>query len=76
MNSILQTVKGAKFDISKPAKSNVCMVLDGKGRQVMDVLRITGNQTVINEGNQDAFSMVEVEHSFGIDEVNEDFLWQ
>lgn len=76
MNTTLQTIKGTRFDISKPAKSNVCMVLDDRGRQVMDVLRITGNQTVINEGNPDAFSMVEVEHSFGTDEIHEDSLWQ
>lgn len=61
----MKTAKGTIFDISKPAKSNICMVLDERGRQVMDVLRITGNQTVINEGNPDQFSMVEVEHSFG-----------
>jgi hypothetical protein len=72
---ILTTAKGSKFDTEKPAKSNICMILTGSGKQVMDTLRITGKQTIVEEFKE-KISMVEVEHSFGIDEINEDFLWQ
>lgn len=72
---ILTTAKGSKFDTEKPAKSNICMILTGSGKQVLDTLRITGKQTIVEEF-QEKISMVEVEHSFGIDEINEDFLWQ
>lgn len=71
----MKTAKGTNLDLSKPAKSNICMVLDGKGRQVMDELRLTGNQTIVEEFGEKV-SMVEVETSFGVTEVNEDFLWQ
>lgn len=72
---IITTAKNAKFDTSKPAKSNIIMVLDDNGNQVMDTLRITGNMTTVMEF-MEPVSMIEVEHSFGKDEVNEDFLWQ
>jgi hypothetical protein len=72
---ILTTAKGSKFDTEKPAKSNICMILTGSGKQVLDTLRITGKQTIVEEF-QEKISMVEVEHSFGVDEINEDFLWQ
>lgn len=72
---ILKTAKGSRFDTSKPAKSNVIMVLDENGNQVMDTLRITGRYTTVSEF-MESVTMVEVEHSFGIDEVNEDFIWQ
>ena len=72
---ILTTAKGSKFDTEKPAKNNICMILTGSGKQVFDTLRITGKQTIVEEF-QEKISMVEVEHSFGIDEINEDFLWQ
>jgi hypothetical protein len=72
---IITTAKGTKFDTSKPAKSNICMVLDNQGRQVMDTLRITGNQTEVSIFMEKT-SMVEVEHSFGVDEICEDYLWQ
>ena len=41
----------------------------------MDTLRITGKTTVETECKQPQ-TMIEVEHSFGITEINEDFLWQ
>ena len=72
---IITTAKNAKFDTSKPAKSNLIMILDDNGKQVMDTLRITGNMTTVMEF-MEPVSMIEVEHSFGKDEVNEDFLWQ
>jgi len=72
---IITTAKGNRFDTDKPAKSNLLMVLTGKGNQVMDVLRLTGRQTVVTEFCEPV-SMIEVSHSFGIDEVNEDYLWQ
>ena len=71
----LITVKNAKFDTSKPAKSNIFMVLDDNGNQVMDTLRITGRTTQVIEFMQ-PMTMIEVEHTFGIDEVCEDFIWQ
>jgi hypothetical protein len=72
---IITTAQGARFDTQKYAKSPVIKVLDGKGGSVMDVLRITGNMTTVNMQGQPV-SMVEVEHSFGTDEVNENFLTQ
>ncbi len=72
---ILKTVKGSMFDTSKPAKSNVIMVLNEDGNPIMDSLRITGRYTVVTEF-MESVTMIEVEHSFGIDEVNEDFIWQ
>jgi hypothetical protein len=72
---ILKTAKGSRFDTSKPAKSNVIMVLNEDGNSIMDSLRITGRYTVVTEF-MESVTMIEVEHSFGIDEVNEDFIWQ
>ena len=72
---IITTAKIAKFDTTKPAKSNIIMVLDENGKQVMDTLRLTGNTTTVTEFGKPV-TMIEVEWSFGIDEVNEDFLWQ
>lgn len=69
------TATGARFDTEKPAKSNILMVFDDNGKRVFDTLRITGNTTNITEFGKPK-TMVEVEHSFGKDEVNEDFLWQ
>lgn len=71
----MKTAKGSNLDLSKPAKSSVCMVLNDKGNQVMDVLKITGNQTIVEIFGEKT-SMVEVEHSFGKDEICEDFIWQ
>lgn len=71
----MKTAQGTIFDINKPAKSNLCMVLNEKGQQVMDSLKLTGNQTVVEEFRRKV-SMIEVETSFGITEVNEEFLWQ
>jgi hypothetical protein len=51
------------------------MILNDKGSQVMDTLRITGKTTTVQEF-MEAVSMVEVDTSFGLTEVNEDFLWQ
>lgn len=51
------------------------MVLDGNGKQVMDTLRITGKFTTTTLF-MESTAMIEVEHTYGIDEVNEDFLWQ
>ena len=73
--SIITTVKGARFDTDKPAKSNLCMVLDGSGNQVMDSLRITGKMETVTEFMQPV-SMVEVETSYGTTQVKEDYLWQ
>jgi hypothetical protein len=72
---IITTAKNAKFDTSKPARSNIIMILDENGNQVMDTLRLTGNMTTVKEFGE-TVSMLEVEHSFGIDEINEDFIWQ
>gem|GEM_PF-2308399 len=72
---MITTAKGTRFDVSKPAKSNICMVLDEKGNQVIDILKITGNMETVTELMQDV-SMVEVETSFGITQVNENYLWQ
>lgn len=72
---ILTTAKGSRFDTGKPAKSNIIMVLTDTGKPVMDKLRITGNQTITEEFGE-IISMIEVEHSFGIDEIHEDFIWQ
>lgn len=71
----ITTAKGSKFNTDLPAKSNIIMVLDDNGNQVMDTLRITGNMTTVMEF-MEPMSMIEVEHSFGKDEVCEDFLWQ
>ena len=72
---IIKTPQGAKFDTSKPAKSNIIMVLDDNGEQVMDTLTLTGRFTIVEEFREKR-AMIEVSHSFGIDEVNEDYLWQ
>jgi len=72
---IITTPNNAKFDTSKPAKSNICMVLDGNGKQELDTLRITGAMSIAKEFMQD-IAMIEVETSFGKVEVHEDFLWQ
>ncbi len=72
---IITTVKNAKFDTEKPARSNTIMYLDDNGNQVMDKLRITGNMTTVVEFMEQV-SMIEVETSFGLHEVNEDFIWQ
>jgi hypothetical protein len=72
---IITTAKGSKFDTDKPAKSNICMILTGNGKQVLDTLRLTGKTTTVEEFMEKT-SMIEVETSFGITEVNEEFLWQ
>jgi len=71
----LVTATGARFDTSKPARSNLAMVLDNKGRQVMDNLRITGKTTEVVEFMEKK-TMIEVEGSLGCFEINEDFIWQ
>lgn len=71
----LITPNGSKFDLSKPAKSNLLMIFNENGNQEFDELRLTGNQTIVEEFKEKK-SMIEVEHSFGITEINEDFLWQ
>lgn len=71
---IITTPQGTKFDTSKPAKSSVIKVLDNNGRQVMDTLTLTGRFTIVEEFREKK-AMIEVSHSFGIDEVNEDYLW-
>lgn len=73
---IITTAMGAKFDTEKPARSPVIKVLNDRGFSILDTLRITGNTTLIEQPFADNFSMVEVEHSFGTDEVSEEFLWQ
>lgn len=72
---IITTAKGARFNTDQPAKSNIVMVLNDKGRQVMDTLRLTGRTETVKEFMEDV-SMIEVEGSFGLTQVNEDFLWQ
>lgn len=71
----ITTQLGAKFDTKKPAYSSIVKVLDDRGRSVMDKLKITGNMTTVSEFGRNV-SMIEVEHSFGTDEVHEEFLWQ
>ena len=72
---IITTPQNARFDTSKFAKSNICMVLDDNGNQKMDTLRVTGRMTIVEEFRQQV-AMIEVETSFGAVEVHEDFLWQ
>jgi hypothetical protein len=72
---IITTQKGAKFDTDKPARSNICCKLDDRGRKVPDKLRVTGRMTTAIEFHK-PISMIEVETSFEITEVHEDFLWQ
>ena len=72
---IIKTVKGAKLDTAKPAKSSICTVLNARGNKVLDVLRITGNLETVEEFGEKV-SMVEVETSFGVTQVNEEFLFQ
>lgn len=72
---IIKTPKGSTFDTDKPAKSNLVMVLNDKGRPEMDVLKITGNFTIVKQFMEDT-AMIEVDGAFGITEVNEDYLWQ
>lgn len=74
-NGVLVTAKGARFDLSKPAKSKIIMVLNDKGQRVMDVLRLTGKFTEEME-DMEPVTMIEVEYSFGVAEVNEDIIWQ
>lgn len=72
---IITTAKGNRFDTTKPATSNIVMVLDDNGNQVKDILRVTGNMETVKEFMED-MSMIEVDGSFGLTQVSEDFLWQ
>lgn len=72
---IITTVKGSKFNTDLPARSSVIMVLNERGRSVMDTLKLTGNTEEVIEFMKPT-TMVEVIHSFGTDFVNEDYVWQ
>lgn len=74
-NNILTTTQGTVFDLSKPAKSNLAMILDTNGFQVMDTLKLTGNVTNVSIFGE-SVAMIEVETSFGITEIDENFIWQ
>jgi len=71
----LITPSGNTFYVNAPAKSPVLKVLNDKGQPVMDALRLTGNYTEVEEFRKKKW-MIEVEHSFGTDEINEDFIIQ
>jgi hypothetical protein len=71
----ISTEKGRVFDTDRPAKSNLIMVFDDQMQQKFDELKLTGKTTTVTEFGE-KISMIEVEHSFGVDEINEDFLWQ
>lgn len=72
---IFKTEQGTIFNTDMPAKSNLLLVFNEKGERVFDHLKLTGNFTYVEEfGERKA--MVEVSHSFGTDEINEEFLWQ
>ena len=51
------------------------MVFDDNGNQEFDRLRLTGKFTIETEFMKPV-AMIEVEHSFGITEISEDFIWQ
>ena len=69
------TPNGNKFNTELPAKSNLLMVFSDNGTQEFDRLRLTGRFTIETEFMKPV-AMIEVEHSFGITEVSEDFIWQ
>ena len=69
------TPNGSKFNTELPAKSNLLMVFNDNGEQVFDRLRLTGRYTIETEFMKPV-AMIEVEHSFGITEISEDFIWQ
>jgi hypothetical protein len=71
----MRTSTGMKFDINKPARSNMFMILDDNGRQIMDTLKLTGRTQTETEFMQPV-TLVEVAHSFGTDFVQEDLIWQ
>ena len=69
------TPNGNKFNTELPAKSNLLMVFTDNGTQVFDSLRLTGRFTIATEFLEPK-AMIEVVHSFGTTEINEDFIWQ
>ena len=69
------TPNGNKFNTELPAKSNLLMVFTDNGTQVFDRLQLTGRFTVATEFLEPK-AMIEVVHSFGTTEINEDFIWQ
>jgi hypothetical protein len=69
------TPNGNKFNTELPAKSNLLMVFTDNGEQVFDRLRVTGKYTVVTQFMKPV-AMIEVEHSFGTDEICEDYLLQ
>lgn len=73
---IITTPRKSTFDTEKPARSNIVMVLNKFGNQVMDTLKLTGNFSTVEMMDGEQLAMIEVEHSFGISEVSEDYLWQ
>lgn len=72
---IIQTVNGAKFNTNFPAKSSVITVLNNAGNKIPDTLKLTGKTEEVVEFMRPV-TMIEVEHSFGTDFVNEEFIWQ
>lgn len=72
----ITTPKNSVFDTSKPVRSNLLMVLNASGESIMDDnCYLTGKYTVV-EQFMEKTAMLEVSHSYGTDEVCEDFLWQ
>jgi len=69
------SAQGTKFDLSKKHKSNLIMELDANGRQSMVEFTLTGNQTIITEFGEKK-SMIEIDYDLGVEEINEDFIWQ
>ena len=69
------TPSGSRFDTEVTAKSNLLMTFDANGNQVFDHLRLTGRYTMTTQFMQPV-AMIEVEHSFGLTEVCEEFIWQ
>lgn len=72
---IITTAQGMKFDTSKPASSSLMMVLNDKGQPVLDTLRLTGKVETVTQFMQ-PISMIEVESSFGVTDICEEFLYQ
>ena len=71
----ITTPNGSRFNTEIPAKSNLLMIFDDNGNQEFDRLRLTGRFTIETEFMKPV-AMIEVEHSFGITEISEDFIWQ
>lgn len=75
MSQIITTPNGSKFDTEIPCKSHLVTVLNGKGRQVMDTLYLTGRTNEI-EWFREKHTELEVEGSFFTGFICETYLHQ